>query len=583
MKRNIWLSVALACSMLSACGTSSPVQDEVAPLRLLNHWDNPDGTVERGYAGRSLFWGRGFIDTLLVQEYGQRNQAIGINGTVLNNVNASPCMLTDAYLDTTATYADLLRPYGLRVYLAVNFATPLALGETDTADPLHPDVIQWWRAKAAEIYRRIPDFGGFLVKANSEGQPGPCDFGRTHAEGANMLASALKEASTDGVVIWRSFVYSPSDPDRAKQAYIEFAQLDGQFADNVIIQIKNGPIDFQPREPISPLFFAMPHTRLMAELQITQEYLGHANHIVWLGPMWTEFIQQLNLGGRDVRDFAGVANIGVQDERLSYGNALAEQNSRTFGLLASDPSLSSEALLEASVQSQFPNMSDATRAGIRNLLSASREAVVDYMMPLGLHHLFAWGHHYGPEPWCSIPGARPDWMPSYYHRADSAGLGFDRTAASGSGATQQYPDTMRRAYEPLDDCPEQYLLWFHHVGWDYTRRWSCCDTTETLWQHLGRHYQRGVDKVSAMKQQWNNMQEAIEPSLWRDIADRLECQHRDAIWWRDACLLYFQQFSHQPWPEAAAQPCHKLEDLQRVRLGISNYECPSIGLLDSQR
>ncbi len=569
----VWLSSLLL--LITACTSPAGKPQAAASLRLLNHWDNLDGTVERGYSGRSIFWGKGFIDTLSVRQYGASNEAIGINGSVLNNVNASPKMLTAAYLDTTAIYADLLRPYGIKVYLSINFASPMALHETETADPLDPAVAQWWADKAKQIYDRIPDFGGFLVKANSEGQPGPCDYNRSHAEGANMLAKALEPYH--GLVIWRSFVYSPSDPDRAKQAYLEFAKLDGQFADNVLIQIKNGPIDFQPREPISPLFFAMPHTRLLAELQITQEYLGHSNHIAFLAPMWTEFIRDCqvpNLAG-----FAGVSNWGTQ----RAGNLLAEANGYAFGRLAADPSLSDAQIAEDWVNAEFPSLDADGKQNIIQLLLTSREAVVDYMMPLGLHHLFAWGHHYGPEPWCQVPGARPDWLPSYYHRADNEGIGFDRTAASGSAATLQYSDSMQTLYEHIDTCPEQYLLWFHHAPWNYQRHWQCCDTIETLWLHLGRHYQRGVDQVEAMQQLWQPLEGKIPDSVFADIRLRLDCQHKDAIWWRDACLLYFQTFSQLPWPSTADAPVHRLSDLQNIRLGISNFECPPIDLLDSVR
>lgn len=584
-------------NILAACAPQ-PEPQAVESLRLLNHWDNLDGTVERGYAGHSIFWNHGGVDTLCIEEYGQRNAAIGINGTVINNVNASPKMLTEAYLDTTATYADLLRPYGIKVYLSVNFATPMVLGETETADPLDASVIEWWKNKAAEIYTKIPDFGGFLVKANSEGQPGPCDFGRTHAEGANMLAKALKEGCSasstraEGLVIWRSFVYSPSDPDRAKQAYIEFAQLDGLFDDNVIIQIKNGPVDFQPREPVSPLFYAMPHTRLMAELQITQEYLGHSNHTAFLAPMWTEFLEEAQIAGLQIKDFAGVSNIGYREfektesgskGRAWCGNKLAEANWFAFGRLAVDPSLTAQAIAHEWVENGFAQASDEAKQSIEQLLCMSREAVVDYMMPLGLHHIFAWGHHYGPQPWCTIPGARPDWLPSYYHKADETGLGFDRTVATGSGATAQYAEPLATEYENLETIPEKYLLWFHHVAWDYTRNWECCQTSETLWEHLGRHYSRGVEGAQQMLELWQNVKTQTDEAMWADMNLRLECQLADAIWWHDACLLYFQEFSKQPWPATALTPKHKLEDMKPVSLGISNYECPSVSLLNSMR
>lgn len=589
MARSLQLTAWLTSLLLLSLASCAPKVEKkpMEPLRMLNHWDNLNGWVERGYSGKSMWWNRGYIDTVMVKDYGLRNQAIGVNGTVIDNVNANPIILSEAYLDTVTIYANLLRPYGVRMFLAVNFATPIAAKATTTADPLDRDVQRWWENKCKEIYKRIPDFGGFLVKANSEGNPGPCDYGRTHAEGANMLARALKAATPDntpdGVCIWRAFVYSPNDDDRAKQAYTEFASLDGQFDDNVIIQIKNGPIDFQPREPVSPLFFAMKNTRMMAELQITQEYLGQANHIAYLGPMWTEFIEELRMGGSMVNDFAGVSNIGIQDGKLRCGNLTAESNWFAFGLLCNDPKLKAETVIFSCLQGQIAEASPVAKSNIVKMLQISREAVVNYMMPLGLHHIFAFNHHYGPQPWCDVPGARRDWMPKYYHQAEEKGIGFDRTLATGSKATLQYPDTMRIQYESLDLCPEKYLLWFHHVSWDYTRKWECCDKEETLWQHLGRHYQKGVDQVREMQTYWAKVKGQIADHLWEDINKRLEAQAKDAIWWKDACLLYFQEINKKPWPSTVEAPKYKLEDLKQIDLGISNYECPSLELLDSKR
>ncbi|MBP5346736.1 MAG: alpha-glucuronidase [Bacteroidales bacterium] len=571
----------LTLTLLSSCGKETSVftgDFSSEPLRLLNHWDNLNGTVERGYAGRSLFWRRGGIDTLSIQEYGRRNQEYGINGAVLNNVNASPQMLTDVYLDTTAMYADLLRPYGMKVYLSVNFATPLALGQTTTADPLDTAVVRWWKEKVDEIYRRIPDFGGFLVKASSEGQPGPGNYGRSHAEGANMIARALYPHK--GVLIWRAFVYSPTDLDRAKQAYIEFADLDGQFDKNVIIQIKNGPVDFQPREPVSPLFFALKKTRVMAELQITQEYLGHSNHIAFLAPMWIEFLNELKLGGAPaVKDFAGVANVGTN----GCGNKMAEANWYAFGRIANDPEVRADSIAKDWVEQNFPDANDRAKLNIRAILLMSREAVVNYMMPMGLHHQFAWGHHYGPEPWCALPGIRYDWMPSYYHRSDTIGLGFDRTVATGTAATAQYPDSMAQSYENLETCDERYLVWFHHAPWTYTRKWACTGVEENVWNHLGRHYQSGVNQVRQMQLMWNSCKGQMPDELWQDISNRLNTQLKDAVWWKDACLLYFQHLSKQDWPPTAEKPKYKLEDLRKIHLRISNFECPSAEMLDAVR
>jgi alpha-glucuronidase len=541
-------------------------------LRILNHWDNPDRTVERGYAGQSLWEWSALPDSLSprYEEYARANASVGINGTVLNNVNASPTVLTDSVLLKVKALADVFRPYGLKVYLSVNFASPMVLDSLPTADPLNRQVKRWWRQKVEAIYRLIPDFGGFLVKANSEGQPGPCDFGRTHAQGANMLADALRPHG--GIVMWRAFVYSPTDADRAKQAYLEFQPLDGQFRSNVLIQIKNGPIDFQPREPYSPLFTALPHTRLMAEWQITQEYLGHSNHLAYLAPMWKEFLAQVDAAS--LQGVAGVANIGTAANWC--GHPFAAANWYAFGRMAWDPSLSSAQIAREWVRQTFGTDGEVVDK-LTDMMEGSREAVVNYMMPLGLHHLFAWGHHYGPEPWCDIPGARADWMPSYYHRADSIGLGFDRST-TGSGATQQYPDSLARLYNDLQTCPEEYILWFHHVPWDHTMK-----DGSTLWQSLCRHYQRGVDSTRRMLYLWQSVEPKIDAERFRTVESRLKTQVRDAIWWKDACLLYFQQFSGKRFPEDVEPAVHELEDLEKVQLNISNFECPSKELLNKVR
>jgi alpha-glucuronidase len=479
-------------------------------------------------------------------------------------------VLTDSVLIKVKALADVFRPYGLHVYLSVNFASPMVLDGLTTADPMDKAVKQWWKKKVADIYRLIPDFGGFLVKANSEGQPGPCDFGRTHAEGANMLADALRPYG--GIVMWRAFVYSPSDADRAKQAYLEFQPLDGQFRQNVLIQIKNGPIDFQPREPYSPLFTAMPHTRLMAEWQITQEYLGHSNHLAYLAPMWQEFTRLVN--PNTLQGIAGVANIGTATNWC--GHPFAAANWYAFGRMAWDPTRSSENIAKEWATQTFGTQPEVT-AKISDMMENSREAVVDYMMPLGLHHLFAWGHHYGPEPWCAIPGARPDWMPSYYHRADSVGLGFDRST-TGSSATLQYPDSLARIYDDIHTCPEEYLLWFHHAAWSHPMH-----DGSTLWESLCRHYDRGVREVRHMQQTWDSLEPYLDEERFSDVQSRLKTQVRDAIWWKDACLLYFQQFSRQPIPEDVEPPLHELENMEQVNLGISNFECPGKDLLNTVR
>ena len=542
-------------------------------LRILNHWDNMDRTVERGYAGQSLWNWEELPNTLSdrYKEYARANASIGINGTVLNNVNASPKILSAEYLQKVKALADIFRPYGLRVYLSVNFASPMALDSLSTADPLDKEVIRWWKNKVKEIYRIIPDFGGFLVKANSEGQPGPCDFGRTHAEGANMLADALKPYK--GIVMWRAFVYSPSDADRAKQAYLEFEPLDGQFRNNVIVQVKNGPIDFQPREPYSPLFGAMQHTPLMAEVQVTQEYLGHSNHLAYLAPMWKEFFEFV--APASLKAVAGVANIGTDANWC--GHTFAQANWYAFGRLAWQPSLSSGNIADEWLKQTFGSQPSDISAQLKKMMLDSHEAVVNYMMPLGLHHIFAWGHHYGPEPWCSIPGARPDWLPSYYHRADKQGIGFDRSS-KGSNAVAQYPETLAKQYDNIDTCPEEYLLWFHHVPWSHRMK-----SGRSLWDELCHHYDNGVRQVRDFQKIWDAAEKYIDAERFHEVQSKLKIQARDAVWWKDACLLYFQEFSGMPIPYEIERPIHELKDLQKVHLPISNYECPTKELLNKNR
>ncbi len=545
----------------NAAGKAIALREETPAynVRVLNHWDNLDGTIERGYSGHSIWNWDELPDVVSprYREYARANASVGINGVVLNNVNASSKILSAEYLAKVAKIADVFRPYGIKVYLSANFAAPMQLGGLKTADPLEPEVAAWWKAKADEIYKLIPDFGGFLVKANSEGQPGPCDFDRTHAEGANMMARALKPHG--GIVMWRAFVYSPADADRAKQAYIEFQPLDGKFDDNVIVQIKNGPIDFQPREPYSPLFGAMPQTDQMVEFQVTQEYLGHSNHIAYLAPMWTEFFDYVSPSS--LKAIAGVANVG--NDTNWTGHPMAQANWYAFGRLAWNPQLSSEEIIDEwmPMTLNYPeNTPKEVIDGLKKMMLNSREAVVDYMMPLGLHHLFAFGHHYGPEPWCDIKGGRPDWMPPYYHRADSTGLGFNRSS-SGSNAVAQYPAQLAKKLDNINTCPEEFILWFHHVPWDFKMK-----SGATLWQELCNRYQSGVD-----------------PELWNDVNERLMTQARDANWWKEGCLLYFQQFSGMPIPDNVTPPVHTLDQLKGIKLGISNYECPTPELLNSKR
>lgn len=549
--------------------TRLDIQEKPAfDIRVLNHWDNLDGTVERGYAGRSLWKWEELTDTVSARyrEYARANASVGINGTVLNNVNASPEILSAGYLQKVRKLADVFRPYGIRVYLSVNFASPMKLGGLSTADPLNEEVARWWKEKVQEIYGLIPDFGGFLVKANSEGQPGPCDYGRTHAEGANMLAEALKPYG--GIVMWRAFVYSPSDADRAKQAYLEFQPLDGRFRDNVMVQVKNGPIDFQPREPYSPLFGAMPHTPLMVEFQITQEYLGHSNHLAYLATMWKEFYRYVQPSS--LKGVAGVVNVG--DHVNWCGHDFVQANWYAYGRLAWNPALSAKEIAREWLAQTFTT--DRRFVGpMTQVMMDSREAVVDYMMPLGLHHIFAWGHHYGPEPWCEVPGARADWLPSYYHQADKEGLGFDRSR-SGSDAVSQYPDSLARVFDSLEQCPEEYLLWFHHVNWNQ----KLC-SGRSLWDELCYKYQKGVDEVRAFQRIWKDMQPYVDAERYQAVAERLDIQARDAVWWKDACLEYFRTFSKKKYPEGVEPPVFTLKELKKVKLPISNYECPTSGML----
>ena len=572
-----------------SCSNLDISEQPVYDLRILNHWDNPNGTVERGFAGRSIFLNP---DLERMKIYGRANASIGINGTVLNNVNAKPEALSAESLQKAKAIADQLRPYGIRVYLSINFASPIKLGGLKTADPLDAEVVGWWKEKVSEIYRLIPDFGGFLVKANSEGEPGPQDFGRSHADGANMLAGVLKPHK--GIVMWRAFVYNPQSKDRANQAYEEFMPLDGQFADNVIIQIKNGPIDFQPREPYSPLFTAMQKTPMMVEFQITQEYLGAANHLAYLAPMWTEFFSFVKPAS--LKAMAGVANIG--DDTNWCGHHFAQSNWYAFGRLAWNPALSPKEIAEEWLSQTFgrtengelrtercDNLASPTSdfrsnhtsqfstlsSQLVKLMLDSREACVNYMMPLGIHHIFAGGHHYGPEPWYQPQGVRADWTPPYYHRADSIGLGFDRTL-KGSANVKQYPEDLCRLYNDINTCPENLLAWFHHVPWD--RRMK---SGRTFWEELCHKYDEGVRDTRRFLAVWDAMQPFVDRQRFDEVQRKLRIQTRDAEWWRDACLLYFQTFSHRPIPQDMEHPVHNLDEMMKFRIPITMYENPECG------
>lgn len=541
--------------------------------RILNHWDNLDGSIERGYAGQSLWRWSELPQTISprYEAYARANASIGINGAVLNNVNANPKILTPEYLAKVKALADVFRPYGLTVYLSVNFAAPKTTGGLPTADPLNRQVAKWWSAKVREIYALIPDFGGFLVKANSEGQAGPQDYGRTHADGANMLADALKPYN--GIVMWRAFVYNPTGEDRAKQAYREFVPLDGKFRDNVIIQIKNGPIDFQPREPFSPLFGALRNTQEMVELQITQEYLGQSTQLVFLAPLFEEALQSDTysdgkgstvakitdgaLRPARVTAIAGVANTG--DCKSWCGHLFAQANWYAFGRLAWSNSLSSAQIADEWIRLTFTG-NPTFVAPVKELMMTSREACVSYMTPYGLHHLFAFSHHYGPGPWDDFPGGRSDWMPWYYHNADSAGLGFDRTPA-GSNAAAQYFPPLSEIYGDADRCPENLLLWFHHVPWVQKLK-----NGRSLWDNICFRYDEGLQAVRRYANTWDNMKPYVDEQRFCEVQAKLKEHAQDALIWKDACLLFFQTFSKMPIPAGVEPPRYELEELKQLEL-----------------
>ena len=518
-------------------------------LRILNHWDNLDGSIERGYAGKSIFkWeeiklgknGKGgsisksLHDRLIT--YARANASLGINGSVLNNVNASPKMMTAEYINKVKVIANILRPYGIRVYLSINFASPMALGYTKTADPLDKKVQQWWQKKAKEIYATIPDFGGFLVKANSEGQPGPGDYHRTHADGANMLADAVKPYG--GIIMWRSFVYGANHKgeDRVKQAVSEFKDMDGKFRDNVILQSKNGPLDFQPREPYAPIFDNIKQTPQIAELQITQEYLGQSKHLTYLAPMWKEFFGFVN--PNKLVGISGVANIG--DDANWCGHPFSQANWYAFGRLAWNPSLTAEEIAHEWLVQTYENQDEKFTKPVEMMMMTSREACVNYMMPLGLHHIFKFDHHYGPEPDGFIASYPLEWCPVYYHKADAKGIGFDRSS-KGTDAVGQYSEPYRSLYDNIETCPEEYLLWFHHVPWTYKMK-----SGSTLWQELCMKYNMGVAMVEVYRDYWHTSAKQYmkgHEQEWQHTDSLLNVQLENAKEWRETCLKYFQTFS----------------------------------------
>jgi alpha-glucuronidase len=541
-------------------------------IRMLNHWDNLDRTVERGYAGFSLWnWQKlpDFIDQRYI-DYARANASIGINGTVINNVNANALILTPQYLEKVEALAKVFRPYGIKIYLTARFSAPIEIGGLKTADPLDANVKNWWKEKAAAIYSRIPDFGGFLVKANSEGQPGPQNYGRNHVDGANMLADAI--APFGGIVMWRAFVYSEHDVnDRAKQAYSEFVPYDGQFRDNVIVQVKNGAIDFQPREPFHPIFGAMPKTPLMMEFQITQEYLGFSTHLVYLPKLYQEVLESDTyskgkgstvakiidgtVDNHKITGIAGVANIG--NDINWTGHPFAQANWYGFGRLAWDPYQDSGTIAEDWLRMTFSNDEKFIKP-VKEMMLESREAVVNYMTPLGLHHIMDTGHHYGPGPWVSNL-SRPEWNPTYYHKADTQGIGFDRSK-TGSNATAQYAPEVAKIFDDVATCPEKDLLWFHHLPWDYKLK-----NGETLWNSLALKYQEGVKQVATMNSTWNKMENYVDEVRFKEVQMLLNIQHKEAKWWRDACLLYFQEFSGKEFPKGVEKPTQALNYFKSLK------------------
>lgn len=558
----------------------SVVSAPLIQLRMLDHWDNLNRTVERGYAGTSIWnWHKlpDYIDKRY-KDYARANASIGINAVALNNVNANATILTKDYLVKVAALANVFRPYGIKVFLSARFSAPVEIGGLKTADPLNDKVQQWWKQKADEIYQYIPDFGGFLVKANSEGQPGPQNYNRTHADGANMLAEAL--APYDGIVIWRAFVYSnETNEDRFKQAYNEFKPLDGKFRNNVLVQVKNGPIDFQPREPFHPLFGAMPKTNLMMEFQLTQEYLGFSTHLVYLAPLFKEcldadtytkgkgsFVSKVingSLENRSISGMAGVANIG--NDINWTGHPFAQANWYAFGRLAWNYNLTSVQIADEWVRQTFTNNKRVIDT-LKKIMLVSREITVDYMTPLGLHHIMGYSHHYGPAPWYdSAP--RADWNPTYFHKADSVGVGFNRTA-TGSNALSQYAPEVRKQFEDVNTCDEKYLLWFHHVPWNYKMK-----SGRSLWDELCYKYYAGVDSVRWMQRAWNNMKGLIDDERFEQVKMLLTIQEKEAVWWRNACVLYFQTFSKMPIPQGFEQPDKSLEYYESLQFPYA----PGIG------
>ncbi|ASB47664.1 alpha-glucuronidase family glycosyl hydrolase [Alkalitalea saponilacus] len=548
-------------------------------IRVLNHWDNLNGTVERGYAGHSIWFNRPedwSVRSAQYKYYARANASVGINGTVINNVNADPNVLTAEYIEKYARIADIFRPYNMKIYMSVNFASPAVIGGLENSDPFNPAVQQWWKDKAAEIYQSIPDFGGFLVKANSEGQPGPMDYGRTHKDGANMMAKALQPHN--GIVMWRAFVYEPGDDERSVQAYNEFMPFDGEFEDNVIVQVKNGPVDFMPRESFSPLFGGMQKSPVMIEFQITQEYLGHSNHLAYLSTMWKEVLDAETfakgvgssvakttdgtLFNHELTAISAVSNIG-RDINWT-GHHFGQSNWYAFGRLAWDYDLLSEDIAEEWVKMTFVHDQKFVEPVV-DIMMRSREAVVNYMNPLGLHHIMGWDHHFGPEPWTDIPGAREDWLPRYYHNASEFGIGFDRTT-NGSNLVSQYHSPLNKIYNDPLLVPENLLLWFHHLPWNYRLQNGL-----KLWDAMVYKYYEGVEEARLFQNRWDRLEGYIDDRRFKEIQYKLKLQTTEAIWWRDACVLYFQTYSNLPIPAELERPVHDLDELKELKFDMKHH------------
>ncbi|MGC4889673.1 alpha-glucuronidase [Micromonospora sp. DT227] len=547
----------------AAFDVDRPARRNVPALsrRMLDHWDNVavhpvSGQVERGYAGGSIFWRDGAArrDTARIRDYGRLLAAAGINAIAVNNVNVHDTearLLTDR-LGDVAEIADVLRPYGVRVHLAVTFAAPVVLGGLPTADPHDDRVRAWWAAAAERVYARIPDFGGFLVKADSEGRPGPFTYGRDHADGANLLAAAL--APHGGVVHWRAFVYDhhqdwrDRSTDRARAAYDHFTPLDGRFADNVIVQVKFGPVDFQVREPVSPLLLAMPATRMAVEVQVTQEYTGQQRHVCWLGPCWSEVLRFAPRGdagtvadvvaGARGGGLAAVASTG--DDPFWTGHPLAQANLYAVGRLAWDPRLAPDAVLDEWIGLTWPPATtpdpDLLRRTLHEIMDDSWRGYERYTAPLGVGFMVRPGHHYGPD----VDGYEyTAW--GTYHFADRDGVGVDRTRATGTGFTGQYPEPWSEVYESRERCPDELLLFFHHVPYDHVLH-----SGRTVIQHIYDTHFAGVEQVEAMRERWRRLAGLIEPAVYERVAERLDEQVRSAIQWRDQINTYFFRKSGVP-------------------------------------